>query len=67
MLSNTYVTYHIFKILFLSARKKKIIQQKENEAVKVFLCLALSAKSVFSGIARIQEDGTCKVSEEMCV
>lgn len=66
MFSNTYVTYHIFKILFLSARKIKIIQQKENGAVKV-LCLALSAKSVFSGIARVQGDGTRKVSEEMCV
>ena len=66
MFSNTYVTYHIFKILFLSARKIKIIQQKENGSVKV-LCLALSAKSVFSGIARVQEDGTHKVSEEMCV
>ena len=66
MLSNTYVTYHICKILFLSAKKKNI-QQKENGAVKVLLCLALSAKSVFSGIARVQEDGTWKGSEEMGV
>ena len=54
------------KYFFFLPGKKKIIQQKENGAVKV-LCLALSAKSVFCGIARVQEDGTRKVSEEMCV